>query len=265
MSDQQGWARTFTGNTLVNNGNWPGVGMMIWRPGDSATDITIKNNKIYRVGSFALGVQELEANGAHPNVNISDNYIEDADQSDTLDTEALRVRTFSGSSPVIVSDNIINKTKSGSNTHPGIYLYGASGAKIYNNTIYGADQGILVKAASTGNNIRNNISYNNRQYGIKLEDTSTVTTFSNNLFYNNTTSNYSGTSAGNGDIVSNPNVVSSSDFHLQSTSPAINAGTDVGLTSDYAGSQIVGLPDIGAFEYQGDVTPPAAPGGLSVS
>ena len=51
--------------------------MMIWRPGDSATDITIKNNKIYRVGSFALGVQELEANGAHPNVNISDNYIED--------------------------------------------------------------------------------------------------------------------------------------------------------------------------------------------
>ena len=39
------------------------------------------------------------------------------------------------------------------------------------------------------------------------------------------------------------------DFHLQSGSPAIDNGTDVGLTADFEGNPIVGIPDIGAFEY----------------
>ena len=40
------------------------------------------------------------------------------------------------------------------------------------------------------------------------------------------------------------------DFELQKASPAIDDGTDVGLTSDYAGNPISGPPDIGAYEYQ---------------
>ena len=40
------------------------------------------------------------------------------------------------------------------------------------------------------------------------------------------------------------------DFELQKSSPAIDAGIDVGLTSDYAGNPISGPPDIGAYEYQ---------------
>jgi len=40
------------------------------------------------------------------------------------------------------------------------------------------------------------------------------------------------------------------DFTPQSNSPCIDAGTDVGLTTDFAGNPIVGNPDIGAFEYQ---------------
>jgi parallel beta-helix repeat protein len=44
--------------------------------------------------------------------------------------------------------------------------------------------------------------------------------------------------------------IANSDFTLQAGSPCINAGTDVGLTTDYAGNPIVGNPDIGAFEYQ---------------
>jgi hypothetical protein len=38
------------------------------------------------------------------------------------------------------------------------------------------------------------------------------------------------------------------DYTLQSTSPAINAGVDVGLTTDYLGNPIIGLPDLGAYE-----------------
>ena len=39
-------------------------------------------------------------------------------------------------------------------------------------------------------------------------------------------------------------------FHLRSGSPCIDAGTDVGLTTDFDGRSIVGVPDIGAYEYK---------------
>jgi hypothetical protein len=41
------------------------------------------------------------------------------------------------------------------------------------------------------------------------------------------------------------------DFSLLSTSPCINAGTDVGLTEDYEGNRVPRgrAPDIGAYEY----------------
>ena len=50
-------------------------------------------------------------------------------------------------------------------------------------------------------------------------------------------------------IEQDPLFIGSDDYQLQPTSPAINAGVDVGLTTDYAGNPIVGLPDIGAYEY----------------
>ncbi len=40
------------------------------------------------------------------------------------------------------------------------------------------------------------------------------------------------------------------DFTLNYLSPAIDAGTDVSLTTDYDSNSIYGLPDIGAYEYQ---------------
>lgn len=43
-------------------------------------------------------------------------------------------------------------------------------------------------------------------------------------------------------------------FRLLAGSPTINAGVNVGLTSDYEGKPIRGLPDIGAYEWQGRIT-----------
>jgi hypothetical protein len=44
------------------------------------------------------------------------------------------------------------------------------------------------------------------------------------------------------------------DYHLRAGSPAINAGVDVGLTTDADGKPISGKPDIGAYEYQPTAT-----------
>ena len=53
---------------------------------------------------------------------------------------------------------------------------------------------------------------------------------------------------------------SSLNFHVQTSSPAINAGTNVGLTSDYAGTLIPQgpAPDIGLYEYVQTSTPSVA-------
>lgn len=59
---------------------------------------------------------------------------------------------------------------------------------------------------------------------------------------------------GNGSKVADPlfTDLSNDDFTIQEGSPAIDAGIDVGLEYDFYGHQIVGLPDIGAFEFEGE-------------
>jgi len=48
------------------------------------------------------------------------------------------------------------------------------------------------------------------------------------------------------------------DFNLKPSSPAIDAGIDVGLTRDYSGSIVPagGAPDIGAYEFMSETPPP---------
>ncbi|MBE3086434.1 MAG: Ig-like domain-containing protein, partial [Bacteroidetes bacterium] len=79
----------------------------------------------------------------------------------------------------------------------------------------------------------------------------------NNIFYNNGNSNtphYTGgmvptnnTTINN--TTGNPLFVSSTDFHLQSGSPAINTGINVGLTLDYDSATVASTPEKGAYEY----------------
>ena len=78
-----------------------------------------------------------------------------------------------------------------------------------------------------------------------------------NLFYTpgeSATSDPVGYPLGPGDIIADPQFVdlAARDLHLQSTSSAIDMGTDLGYTSDYVGNPVpIGpAPDAGAFEYQ---------------
>lgn len=129
--------------------------------------------------------------------------------------------------------------------------------KIYNNTFIHTgkngdqmgQQSIIVRRIN-GAYIKNNIIYEGTRPGIYTVDCTNLEK-DHNLFY-----------AADGDIRDtkamhdvwlNPLFInfSNNDFHLSVNSPAINAGTDVGINTDKDGNPRIGLPDIGAYEYQG--------------
>jgi hypothetical protein len=78
---------------------------------------------------------------------------------------------------------------------------------------------------------------------------------------------HTNTPIGAGSLRVSPQWVSAgTNYHLTSTSPAINAGlSGLGQTEDIEGNPIVNAPDMGAYEYQTPVTPaaPGAPTGVT--
>jgi hypothetical protein len=135
---------------------------------------------------------------------------------------------------------------------------------------------IWAENANTLASVKNNIFYNNTSHvGLK---TGWVQSMNNNLYYGTGTWNWnnevkttfalwkSASSYDAAGVNSDPLFVSVSDFRLQSSSPAINAGANIGLTTDYSGNPIVGVPDIGAYEYTSLYTSlPTAPANLSAT
>jgi len=154
-------------------------------------------------------------------------------------------------------------------------LEGGQGAgtldlRIYNNTFYLNNNTTIdvytdeIKIVDDVNllSIKNNIIYAVAgRYALVFTTPQTHAVINNNCLYQTsgnlilyngsykTWSYWQGYGFDTNGINANPLFISSSDFHLQSGSPAINAGVDVGLTTDYLGHSIVGLPDIGAYEY----------------
>ncbi len=151
--------------------------------------------------------------------------------------------------------------------------------EFYNNTLYGNDIGIyayndLETADGAINNIfKNNISVSNttRQGLFKDGFENDGTLGSGNVYgyncfgaessnfiewgedsyvstYDAWETAYGGTT---NSVESDPlfTDAENADFTLQSNSPCINAGSDVGLTVDYEGDEIIDNPDIGAYEY----------------
>ncbi|MBU0456488.1 MAG: right-handed parallel beta-helix repeat-containing protein, partial [Gammaproteobacteria bacterium] len=167
------------------------------------------------------------------------------------------------------SPTITNNTISGNSC--GIYCYSSS-PLITNNTIAGNTQyGIYCNKSSPfiyNNIITENGTTNTSYYGI-YNDGSGNPTINYNCVWGNgspTTHNYYGCSAGTHDISFNPQFIAGADFHLGSSSPCIDAGSNtapaIPSTDKDGKSRIVnGTVDIGAYEYQ-IVVPPSI---LSIS
>ncbi len=150
-----------------------------------------------------------------------------------------------------------------------MYLLTDGGTLIYNNTMIGGASGFyfINIASGTGVKVKNNISKGADRFIYVANGAQTdfesdynivngyITRYGNWLGATKATlaiwNAASGQDAHSSEA--DPLFRSSTDFHLQSSSPAINAGVDVGLTSDFEGKSIswVGAPCIGAYEYHG--------------
>jgi hypothetical protein len=140
----------------------------------------------------------------------------------------------------------------------GIHPYDAtesSGQILRNNTVTKCGRGILTTGTSF--TVQNNLCYNNGSSNFDIR--STGNTVSNNI--SGGTGNVSGTG-----IISGVNPLfvdyANNDFHLQSTSPAINAGTSTGApATDIDGTTRPqgAAVDVGCYEYGGTGGGPTEP------
>lgn len=159
---------------------------------------------------------------------------------------------------------------------PG-YTNTSSNWWIVNNVMRGGNRcynGIRFTAIGTVSNIniKNNIIDDFASYGIYItKRTTDVTTISssaftyndlysngNNAIYINTgISGYDGVNITTGNISSNPLFISSTDFHLQASSPCVRTGTYIGtwLTTDYDGQGWLNPPSMGVYEIAGSGQP----------
>lgn len=145
---------------------------------------------------------------------------------------------------------------------------GSRAAHAYNNTIYnlGSTQfGIKYEEMAgtfSASNVKNNIIYGFSK-GLVIEDKDNdghAIWHTNNLFYGNRANIqkdvggvYKAIALDRTELTSNPHFVNAAeeDFHLQSSSRCINAGTRVGFTSDIEKVTVPygTTPDMGAYEY----------------
>ena len=146
----------------------------------------------------------------------------------------------------------------------------ATNSNIVNNTVFGSTTGILIGTGEyyhmTGPgdyfNVSNNIVFDNLK-GIGEQSDGTGigghNTYTNNLVFQNSVYNWSLKNTHSGDVTASPQFVNyirtgGGDYHLKSTSPAIDKGRatyapsiDLDLTVRPQGAAI----DIGAYEYEG--------------
>ncbi len=240
----------------------------------------IEDNYIERCGSgpllYAFTNQRLT------NFIIRRNFIKDCDEDGSATGYGIATQcnnnSFSDKSGNRIYNNIVVNCK------VGIRLQFEDMQDCFNNTIYGCENSFVSgrnydrKGARV--DFKNNISVNPSQYHIQwYSGADTISMLSDyNLFdpdgekfywvyvpdFDNQRTfaqwqilNWDSCTFDPNGVLDTPFFVNAtgtfsepSDFKLSSSSPAIDAGTDVGLTTDFDGNPINGTPDIGAYEYQ---------------
>ncbi|MGQ0826930.1 MAG: T9SS type A sorting domain-containing protein [Bacteroidota bacterium] len=129
--------------------------------------------------------------------------------------------------------------------------------RIENNTFVATGPGPMPSPTAIGSTgtlsstsvvLRNNIIYTENWSYIITEP---AIVHDHNLFYKTNGSTNIGIPLGTGEVVADPLFMNmnAKDLHLQSSSPAINAGTNLGYTSDFENNPVGSMPDMGAYEF----------------
>ena len=211
------------------------VGMYL----EGCSDIIVEGNIFHDIGRYASG-----ENGC----STSTQYYMNHDHAIYIE----------GASRIRINNNIFYNNKSGWDIHmySGTGLFSAD-VSILNNTFAFQNpnrDGFMVIFYATNTLIENNIFYSPRNVAVNLSGigAGSTGTIRNNITYGAVASSVtpSGFTITNNLDKTDPKMVSPStfDFSLQSTSPAINAGINVGLAYDFLRNSLVGLPDMGAYE-----------------
>lgn len=263
--DVNSWIQLVSGNKAFNYGTQPLTCYGIYQAATIASGqtITVTGNEGFNCG-LGVDVNGIDDGGATPSVEVSFNYMENSATGDVSDHHAYRFYATNGANvPTVFKYNIANGTADGSNSHACLALDGGLALKAYGNTLYGCDDGILLKNSSTGQDVRNNGMAFNRGFGLNVSSGS-VTTCATNGFYSNTGGNYSGIPACAGDIYGNPffGNAAGKDLRLSKNSAWINVGTNISSTYQFGlnprsvfpfgtvNQNLNGAWDIGAFVFR---------------
>lgn len=175
---------------------------------------------------------------------------------------------------VVVSNSYVH------DNNQGIVVGSGTGHKVYNTVVANNresnNEAAITVSYGSPNNIQvyNNTIVGNGDYCLETGafSTPTNTVFENNICYGNTAGdsihNYASTNtiSSNNLFGTNPLFVSSTDFHLTSTSPARNAGLNLSsiFNTDKDGNSrpSSGVWDAGAYQTAGSVSVPPAPQNL---
>ena len=239
-------------NCYLHNNPYDGISIK-----NGCSNVTIHNNEITTNGSTGIYV---DCQGTtQNNIQIYDNEIHDL--GSTQDGIELASEVSAGT---LTNCNIYNNlfyNITGYAIHCTPYDFDKT-ISIINNTIYNCTIGISFDDPSQYQIncvVRNNIIYSNITNAmLNYAGGITGITTDHNLFYN-TTGTYNVTTLGTNYIEADPLFVSpTTNFALQTASPAIDSGSSVGAPStDYIGTsrpQGAGY-DIGAYEFVVPNTP----------
>lgn len=230
--------------------------------GNVTGTVTALRNTIYNTVYFGIFVEN-----ASDGSEISRNLIHDCNDA------AIQIKNSGAEVGKDVKSKIHNNITYGLGR--GAHLTDVKGVSIWNNTIITAAAYLISSIELDGTSandanidVRNNIFGSGPTYIVKVPSSSwkdNLSAFDYNFVPIATTIIHE--TGGPTDLTlaqlqaggdashcfsTDPLLISASDFHLQPTSPAINAGTTIaGLTSDYAGNSVPqgSAPDIGAYEF----------------
>jgi uncharacterized repeat protein (TIGR02059 family) len=262
-------------NNTIHDCGRRSISLNIYKGNLTVNNIVVEQNILYH-GFHTTGVDINTELGTLNNLIIRNNLIYD-DVTETLDgvesygSIGIFAKTEGGSiSNLYIYNNLLLNT-----TSTAIQIDGILSSYIYNNTIYGINPNLvegngIYLGSGTNYILKNNIIYSNAvsvknpgYRSLQIIDATGTVISDYNLFYCTDAAAYPiawrsrSYNTSEWDIYklltgqdlhspypTNPRFISSSDYHLQLSSPAIDAGTDVGLP--YSGK----APDLGAYETQ---------------